>query len=208
MPFSSVLGASSVIKPGVCTSTTRPTVPYEGQLIYETDTDRVASYNGSAWVYTATGAVVQVKSTTKTDTFTTTSATYTDITGLSVSITPTSTSSRILVIATVVGGGQTSTTQGFGQLVRNSTAIGVGDASGSRVQATFPMALIINAFSIWSLNATFLDSPAATSATTYKIQIRNESGSGTVYVNRSENDANSGAGGRYISTITAFEVLA
>ena len=51
MPFSSVLGASSVIKPGVCTSATRPTVPFEGQLIYETDTDRVASYNGSAWVY-------------------------------------------------------------------------------------------------------------------------------------------------------------
>jgi len=51
MPFSSVLGASSVIKPGVCTSTTRPSVPYEGQLIYETDTDRVAAYNGSAWVY-------------------------------------------------------------------------------------------------------------------------------------------------------------
>lgn len=58
MPFSSVLGASSVIKPGVCTSTTRPSVPYEGQLIYETDTDRVAAYNGSAWVYTATSGLV------------------------------------------------------------------------------------------------------------------------------------------------------
>lgn len=55
MPFSSVLGASSVIKPGVCTSTTRPTVPYEGQLIYETDTDRLAVYTGSAWSY-VTGA--------------------------------------------------------------------------------------------------------------------------------------------------------
>lgn len=64
MPFSSVLGASSVIKPGVCTSTTRPTVPYEGQLIYETDTDRVASYNGSAWVYTATSGLVLVKTQT------------------------------------------------------------------------------------------------------------------------------------------------
>ena len=60
MPFSSVLGASSVIKPGVCTSTTRPSVPYEGQLIYETDTDKVASYNGSAWVYTATSGLVYV----------------------------------------------------------------------------------------------------------------------------------------------------
>jgi len=49
MPFSSVLGASSVIKPGVCTSTTRPTVPYDGQLIYETDTDLLLVYEGASW---------------------------------------------------------------------------------------------------------------------------------------------------------------
>jgi len=64
MPFSSVLGASSVIKPGVCTSTTRPSVPFEGQLIYETDTDRVAAYNGSAWVYTNSDGLVLVKTQT------------------------------------------------------------------------------------------------------------------------------------------------
>lgn len=51
MPFSSVLGASSVIKPGVCTSTTRPSVPYTGQLIFETDTSRLAVWTGSAWQY-------------------------------------------------------------------------------------------------------------------------------------------------------------
>lgn len=51
MPFSSVLGASSVVKPGVCTSTTRPTVPYVGQLIFETDTNRLVVWNGSSWVY-------------------------------------------------------------------------------------------------------------------------------------------------------------
>lgn len=55
MPFSSVLGASTVIKPGVCTSTTRPTTPYDGQVIYETDTDRVAVWEGSSWSY-KTGA--------------------------------------------------------------------------------------------------------------------------------------------------------
>jgi hypothetical protein len=55
MPFSSVLGASTVIKPGVCTSTTRPTTPYDGQVIYETDTDRVAVWEGSSWNY-KTGA--------------------------------------------------------------------------------------------------------------------------------------------------------
>lgn len=49
MPLSSVLGAQSLVKPGVCTSSTRPASPYEGQTIYETDTDLVKSYNGSAW---------------------------------------------------------------------------------------------------------------------------------------------------------------
>ena len=38
------------IRPGVCTSTTRPTAPYEGQHIYETDTDIEYVWNGSAWV--------------------------------------------------------------------------------------------------------------------------------------------------------------
>lgn len=50
MPLSSVLGASSAIRPGVCTSSTRPSTPYTGQLIFETDTSRLAVYNGSAWV--------------------------------------------------------------------------------------------------------------------------------------------------------------
>lgn len=50
MSFSQVIGASSAIRPGVVTSSTRPSVPFDGQLIYETDTDRLAQYNGSAWV--------------------------------------------------------------------------------------------------------------------------------------------------------------
>lgn len=45
---------SSGIRSGVCTSTTRPSAPYEGQMIYETDTDRVLVYNGSAWRYSLT----------------------------------------------------------------------------------------------------------------------------------------------------------
>jgi hypothetical protein len=51
MPISSFGAASSIIKSGVVTSTTRPASPYDGQVIYETDTDRVAVYDSSAWVY-------------------------------------------------------------------------------------------------------------------------------------------------------------
>ena len=49
MGITQQIGASSIIKPGVCTSSTRPASPYEGQAIYETDTDKVLVYNGTAW---------------------------------------------------------------------------------------------------------------------------------------------------------------
>ena len=42
--------AARLIQPGVCTSTTRPASPYEGQAIFETDTDRMLIWNGTAWV--------------------------------------------------------------------------------------------------------------------------------------------------------------
>jgi len=160
MPFSSVLGASSVIKPGVCTSTTRPTVPYEGQLIYETDTDRVAAYNGSAWVYTATGAIVQVVNSAYSTEVTTTSQTSVT-TGLSATITPTSSLNKILVIWTLMFL-QQDTTLVHAQLRRGSTDI-VGDrtpAANNRLGNTAEV-------SSWS--GTFLDSPATTSSTTYAI---------------------------------------
>lgn len=51
MSFSAILGASSAIRAGVVTSSTRPSAPYEGQLLYETDTDRLVAYNGSSWIY-------------------------------------------------------------------------------------------------------------------------------------------------------------
>lgn len=50
MPLSSVLGAQSLVRPGVCTSTTRPASPFTGQLIYETDTLLIMAYNGTSWV--------------------------------------------------------------------------------------------------------------------------------------------------------------
>ena len=54
MPLSSVVGAQSIVKPGVCTSSTRPASPYDGQVIYETDTDRTLVYNGTGWVFLST----------------------------------------------------------------------------------------------------------------------------------------------------------
>ena len=49
MGLSNYLPSSRISQSGVCTSSTRPASPYEGQMIYETDTDKVLVWNGSAW---------------------------------------------------------------------------------------------------------------------------------------------------------------
>jgi hypothetical protein len=206
----SISATTQGLRPGVATSTNRPTTPYDGMVIYETDTDRVAVYDGSSWVYKTptvfpkAGMVLNVASTTKTDTQTFNTTTFTDITGLSVSITPSATSSKILVTANVSCNAQNGTTQGFMRLVRNSTVIGVGDASSSRIQATSPLPFV-NQYSAVSSSLTFLDSPSTTSSVTYKLQVRDENGY-AVYINRSQMDTDNVAGGRYISTITVMEI--
>ena len=50
---------ASNLRPGICTSTTRPTTPYEGQVIYETDTNRTLVWDNSAWVDPSTGKTGQ-----------------------------------------------------------------------------------------------------------------------------------------------------
>lgn len=48
-----ISNVSSGLRPGVCTSTTRPTAPFEGQMIYESDTNRVLVWDNAAWVMIA-----------------------------------------------------------------------------------------------------------------------------------------------------------
>ena len=149
--------------------------------------------------------VLQTVSTTKTDTFTLTSTTYTDVTGLTVSITPSSATSKILVFAVVNGAGDTGVTVSSMQLMRGATAISVGDTAGSRVSNS--ATLVAAGSAIYSAIATYLDSPATTSATTYKIQVRSNV-AGTAYVNRTANDANQADFSRSASSITVMEISA
>lgn len=177
----------------------------EGQFAYIEATNTTQYYDGSAWLALG-GKLAQVVSTTKTDTFTMASSTYTDVTGLSVSITPTSTSSKVLVWATITGSQDNAVTMAYGRLMRDSTALAVGDASASRVQASVNW-YASSTFTTPSSVIVYLDSPATTSATVYKIQVRNEA-SGTVYINRSATDSNSVSGPRTVSNITVAEILA
>jgi hypothetical protein len=136
------------------------------------------------------GSVLQVVSTTKTDTFSHNTQTFTDVTGLSATITPSSTSSKILVLGSVSLGA--STDFGYIRLMRDSTPINIGDAASNRVQTTGAM-FYPNGSPIYGnspIPLDFLDSPSTTSAVTYKIQIRTGAGTSSVYINRTGSDRN------------------
>ena len=150
--------------------------------------------------------VLQVVSTTKTDTFSTSSVqTFTDVTGLSATITPSSTSSKILVMATVWGANDVNVADALIRLVRNTTPIFVGDAAGNRASAQSFSA--DQTFRVGLHQMTTLDSPNSTSALTYKVQITADN-PGTTYVNRSKADTNSWLFARSASSITVMEISA
>jgi hypothetical protein len=150
------------------------------------------------------GAILQVLSTTKSDTFTTTSTSFTDITGLEVTITPTSTSSKILVSYNVSGSQDVGSQLAHARLMRDSTAINIGDAAGSRTRSTSELFAGDSGIVGTTVSGTFLDSPSSTSATVYKVQLRT-TGS-TAFVNRGEADVDESFRSRTVSTITVMEV--
>ena len=158
------------------------------------------------------GKVLQVVQTTKTDTFTTTSTSFVDVTGLSVSITPSSASNKILVLAHISYGGAVNT-YGAAKLIRGSTSILQGDSDGaSRTEATIPLGTTNEGNSEASKQhmgfINYLDSPATTSSTTYKIQIFTSSGSEAIAINRSGVDNDNSYQIRSTSTITVMEIAA
>jgi hypothetical protein len=150
------------------------------------------------------GNIIQVVTTIKTDTFTdSTNNAWTNITGLSVSITPKSTSNKILICAMInSGGGGNNYARGF-RLTRSGTAIGVADA-GTGTEGTASVMLDYDGGTD-TIPITLLDSPSTTSSTTYQIQFFNPPSSTTgFFLNRPRTqDSNSFNG---VSTITAMEV--
>ncbi len=147
-----------------------------------------------------TGSVLQVVQTIKTDTFTTTSTSKVDITGMSVSITPKFSTSKILVTASVNYGGNDFNF--YCDLLRGSTVLGA-PSSGNNPCTISLSTLTQNVWQMGCGAISFLDSPATTSATTYKLQIACQSG-GTFHLNRSNrNGANDSV---CSSTITVMEI--
>ena len=153
----------------------------------------------SSALQASSGKVLQVVSTTKTDTFSTASTSFVDVTGFSVTITPTSTSSQILVFVSSNYGTGGISVFGIFNLLRGSTNISQPSTAPTYNATTISYASVSDVINNWSM--LFLDSPATTSATTYKIQAR--ASTGTVQLNR-RNTADSAQ----TSTITVMEIAA
>ena len=173
--------------------------PGAGKLL-QSDADGNAS-----WV--AGGKILQVLQATKTDTQSSTTNDFVDVTGLSIAITPAATSSKILVFANVLCIGTVAGTAAFSRVVRDSTAIAIADADGSRTRAS-AMGYAPDTGDVRHHSTVWLDSPSTTSATTYKVQFMMASAGSTAYINRFAAATDSAAYGRGVSSITVMEVSA
>ena len=201
-----------------------PTTSFTGATVETSiaDSDLVLIYDDSATavrkmtkanlvsgIGATAGQVIQVVSTTKTDAFSSSSSSFVDITGLSVSITPSNSSNKILVICYINGIGANVTSGSFGhqlQLVRTSTNIAVGDTAGSRSVATGSLGGQDSPPFAQSTTISFLDTPSTTSSTTYKVQTRHTQ-SKTMRINTAWNDETDATFGlRTVSTITVMEI--
>jgi len=203
---------------------TGPTGGTDGQVLYRSGGSATSSsnlqFNGTdltigSTVRNSSGRIIlrqsqsilQVVSTIKTNTFSTTLDSMTNVTGLSVSITPTSTSSKILVCYSVHMGQNAQYYLSAGDITRNGSQIAIGDADGSRGRFTFGTQDGGGIHgSTYCYSGQYLDSPSSTSSLTYQIRIRSEGGN-TVWVNRgNESDGDSSITQRLVSMITLLEV--
>ena len=158
--------------------------------------------------FTNLAGVLQVVSTTKTDTFTASLAqdAPTDITGLTAAITPSATSSEVRVQAVISVGEPNSAGTPVVILKRGATSIGVGDAASNRVRATAG-SVVDDSTGRNNIVVDFLDTPSSTSEQTYSFKIMHTTDvTVTVYVNRSRSDTDVARSYRTISTLTLSEV--
>ena len=165
--------------------------PQEGQYSYLKDTNKTQYYDGAAWVDAGGGGkVLQVVNATYGTQASITSNTFTD-TGLTVTITPTLNTSKVLVLVQINGVGISTSGAGVGlRLLRGASSIIQFEELAGYTPGGYN--------DVGGAGTTYLDSPATTSATTYKVQFNNYgAGTGTAKINRA---------GATTSTITVMEI--
>ena len=174
--------------------------------------------DGTVDTLSRAGNILQVKNAIKTDTASVTNNTFTDISGLSISITPSSSSNKILFRGYVSIGTLGNTNVAI-KIFRDSTEIGKSTANSTTANNSTATAAGLNVSSVTSsvksqikqLQFEVLDSPNTTSAVTYKVQFAEISlyqyASVIVYVNRTYFTPSASLHG-VISSVTAMEVAA
>lgn len=146
--------------------------------------------------------VINIDSVQKTDTFTTASTSYTDVTGLSLSPTLANSANSVLLICAGVASNSVGNGTCHLQFDRGGTAIGVGAAAGSRTQATTAVTSS-NGTDEYGFTMLHIDAPGST-APTYKVQMRVDTGNG--YIGRSALDTDSADLGRFSTAFYAIEI--
>jgi len=136
------------------------------------------------------GKVLQCLSSTKTDTLTSTSTSFSIPSGLSVTLTPSATTSKVLILVSITGVfGRSGTVTCYAELYRDSTMLyDVGDHGSHHTDF------------ITRNGAIHLDSPSSTSAIVYSCKMKGDGGQWTV------NRDLAGTAARGYSSITAIEI--
>lgn len=149
------------------------------------------------------GKILQVVQTViTTATSTTSTSAFVNLTGYTASITPSSASNKVLVIATLNGGGSSNA---FYRLARNNNdSILLGDAYLSTVQSSATDAYVNTNSFMHCASIVYLDSPASTNQVVY--EIRAKCYSGTLVMGASYGAGNYVYATRNPSTITLMEV--
>ena len=164
---------------------------------------------------TVEGRIIQIQRITKTDTFSSNSDSFTDLTGMNVNITPHHSGNKILIIASICYG-QSADSYASGRLVRyradvGTVGIGVAPSASYRTLCGFSLQgeLYNGNNKLFSQTYTYLDEPGTTVQLTYKLQGRTYSGDSRSFcINRTLSDANASYLHRGESRIMALEVAA
>ena len=149
------------------------------------------------------GKILQVVQAVKNDTFSSASASWVDITGLSLAITPSATSSKVFITANFVTSHSAANSLGV-KLIRGSTAIYQGDDTGTRKGTSSWQYMGSSNKNAGSNSFQYVDSPNTTSETTYKLQIW--ATGGTAYIGQMSGDSDNTTYGRSASSIIAMEI--
>lgn len=160
------------------------------------------SMSGTTLSSTVTGGkILQVVQATKTDTASVTGTTFGSV--FTASITPSSATSQVLVMASL-SIGVTASNFIMLRLTKAGSSLLLGDAASSRLRVTTQSNSVSNG-AMSSVSISYLDSPASTSSQTYAIEIASHT-TGAVYLNRSGADTDTAAFARGASTIILLEV--